>query len=488
MAVELSRHGARFALIDDDEGPTPLHESRALGIQARTQEVLRRLGVVDKVLAEGRLIRGAGIYSEDKRIAGIEFDPGGVQSAYTRPIVLAQSRTVRILIDRLATLGGSVAWRTKLYSLTQDSNGVSVQLAGPSEVRQEIRAGWLVGCDGSRSAVRRELGLAFEGEEYEELFLIADVQINWPMPEDEFVIDLTVEGPLVAFPFPEPGRWRLVDTTGLVNSKDPESIVGRFRELLNHHIAPGVSVSEPSWTSAFRIHRRVVNSYRVGRCFVAGNAAHVHSPAGGQGMNTGIQDAFNLAWKLALVTKGLGRDLLLDSYNAERRPVALSVLRGTDLLTRMVTLHNPVARGLRNRLLFSLSSLSTLRRKASVQLSELAVNYRQSPIVGEDKKRVGLPRWDLVSRPPATSSPLVPGQTLEIGFPMWRCMQGIRPIPPGIDFPVHSQDRVSISCFSTASRQNLPRLRTGKRSRRRSIQRMRKLYCSGESSLPQRRI
>jgi 2-polyprenyl-6-methoxyphenol hydroxylase-like FAD-dependent oxidoreductase len=171
-------------------------------------------------------------------------------------------------------------------------------------------------------------------------------------------------------------RSRLAESTGVANSKDPDSIVVHFRELLSHYVAPGISVSEPSWTSTFHIHRRVVNSYRVGRCFVAGDAANMHSSAGGQGMNTGIQDAFNLAWKLALVIKGSGSDLLLDSYNAECRSVGYSALRGTDLLTRTVALCNPVARGLRNQLLSSLSSLASVRRKATVHLSELTVNRR----------------------------------------------------------------------------------------------------------------
>jgi 2-polyprenyl-6-methoxyphenol hydroxylase-like FAD-dependent oxidoreductase len=385
MAVELYRHGVQCALIDDDEGPTPLNESRALGIQARTQEVFRQLGVVDQVLAEGRPMRGAGIYSNGKRIARLEFELGKIQSAYIHPIILAQSRTERILVDRLAALGGSVAWHTALEGFTQDTDGVSAQVAGPAGARREVRARWLVGCDGSRSAVRHGLGLSFEGGEYEEVFLIADVHIDWSMPDDEIHMELTPEGPLIAFPLPEPGRWRLVDTTGLVDAKEPDSIVARFRDLLTRYVAPGASVDESSWTSSFHIHRRVVNSYRVGRCFVAGDAAHLHSPAGGQGMNTGIQDAFNLAWKLALVLRGLGREVLLDSYNVERRPVAVSVLKGSDRLTRLVTLHNPLARSFRNRLLSLLSGLATVRRTASVQLSELAVNYRGGPIVAEDQ-------------------------------------------------------------------------------------------------------
>jgi 2-polyprenyl-6-methoxyphenol hydroxylase-like FAD-dependent oxidoreductase len=195
LATDLYRHGVECALIDDGDGPTPLHESRALGIQSRTQEVFRQLGVVDEVLAKGRPIRGASIYSEGKRTAGIKFDLGQVESEYTHPIALAQSRTERILIDRLAALGGSVAWQNKLESFTQDNDGVSVQVIGPSEVRQEIRTRWLVGCDGSRSAVRHCLGLSFEGGEYQEAFLIADVHIGWSMPDDEIVVELTPEGP-----------------------------------------------------------------------------------------------------------------------------------------------------------------------------------------------------------------------------------------------------------------------------------------------------
>ncbi len=135
-----------------------------------------------------------------------------------------------------------MAWQNKLESFTQDNDGVSVQVIGPSEVRRQIRTRWLVGCDGSRSAVRHCLGLSFEGGDYEEAFLLADVHIDWSMPDDEMVMELTPEGPLVAFPLPEPGRWRLVDTTGVIDAKDPESIVARFRDLLTSYVAPGAAV------------------------------------------------------------------------------------------------------------------------------------------------------------------------------------------------------------------------------------------------------
>ena len=204
------------------------------------------------------------------------------------------------------------------------------------------------------------------------------------MPDDEISVVLTPGGPFVGFPLPESGRWRLVDATGTVEAVDPDAITARFRDLVNRFAAPEATVDEASWTSSFGIHRRVVDRFRQGRCFLAGDAAHVHSPAGGQGMNTGVQDACNLAWKLALAVRGEASAGLLDSYDAERRPVALAVLRGTDLMTRLVTLQNPLARSVRNRFFRLASGLGLVRRKASLELSELAVRYPESPIVAKD--------------------------------------------------------------------------------------------------------
>ena len=198
-------------------------------------------------------------------------------------------------------------------------------------------ARWLIGCDGARSTVRHALNLEFEGAEYDETFLLADLRIEWERPDDEATIIFAKEVQIGAFPLPEPGRWRLVDASGAVGTDDPPRAVERFQSLLNANGFPHARLSEPVWVSSFRIHRRVVDRFRSGNCLVAGDAAHIHSPAGGQGMNTGIQEACNLAWKLGLVHAGVARDPagLLDSYGAERRPIALDVLRGTDLATRL---------------------------------------------------------------------------------------------------------------------------------------------------------
>jgi 2-polyprenyl-6-methoxyphenol hydroxylase-like FAD-dependent oxidoreductase len=383
-ACELRRHGVNCLMIDQDEGPTPLTESRALGIWARTLEVLGKVGVVGRVLDEAVRVRGLNIYSGGRRLVHLDTDGEAADTPYPTLVALPQGQTERVLIDRLGTLGAGVAWRTRLTHLDQDDRGVTATLAGPDGATRTVRAGWLVGCDGARSAVRHGLGLEFKGAEYEELFLLADARIDWDLPHDQVHAMLQPGGGgVAAFPLPGPGRWRLVDATGVLETDDPEQIGNRFREVIRASGHPAATISDLNWTSAFRIHRRVADRFRVGRVFLAGDAAHIHSPAGGQGMNTGIQDVFNLAWKLALVDSGRASDRLLDSYSDERRPVALGVLRGTDLATRAITLRGAIPLAVRNHLLACLNRTGLLRR-LRLMLSELNVAYRDSPIVGED--------------------------------------------------------------------------------------------------------
>ncbi len=385
MACELRRQGVECLVVDADDGPTPLHESRALAIHASTMEVFHRLGVADPMVAQGRPVHGLSVYHGTNRIMGFRLALSPDETRYPYILSLPQGQTERILIERLGELGGEVAWSTRLSSFKSDVNGVTAVLKGPSGGATHVRARWLIGCDGPRSVVRHALGLSFAGGEYPERFLLADVRLHWPMPTDEGAIVLTSDGPFLSIPLPESGWWRLIDATGAVEVDEPDAIVARFREMTARVAASGTPAmfDEVRWASSFLIHRRIVDRYRAGRCFVVGDAAHLHSPAGGQGMNIGVQDAVNLAWKLALVVRGEGREEILDSYNAERRPVAERVLRGTDWLTRVLTLRNPVARGVRNALLGVLSGVDAVRRKLSRELSELSVSYRKSPIVGE---------------------------------------------------------------------------------------------------------
>jgi 2-polyprenyl-6-methoxyphenol hydroxylase-like FAD-dependent oxidoreductase len=386
MACELARHGVRCRIVD--EGPGPTEQSRALGIQARTLEVFEQMGVVDEVLARARKIHGVGVFADGQRISHITFDLEALETHYPYLLVLPQGETERILVERLKSHGIEVERRTKFVGLSQDDSGVWANLVDDEGRCSRIHAPWLVGCDGARSIVRKALDLPFEGAEYEESFLLADVRLDWDRPEDEFTIILTPDGPLVAFPFHQPGRCRLVHASSKPldpSQAVPDQVVARFEAMLHANGCPRAVVAEPTWTSVFKIHRRVAERFRRGRCFIAGDAAHIHSPVGGQGMNTGIQDAYNLAWKLALVEQGASPDSLLDSYSLERRSVVAGVVQGSDLATRVVTLRNPLAKSLRNHLAGLLGEFDFIARKLSKTVSELGVEYHQSPIVHEDR-------------------------------------------------------------------------------------------------------
>jgi 2-polyprenyl-6-methoxyphenol hydroxylase-like FAD-dependent oxidoreductase len=385
MACELLRQGVPCRIVEQNEGPTPLTQSRALAIQARTMEALENVGATEHIVAHGRKVHGINGYHGGRRIVHLTLDLDALDTSYPFLFTLPQGQTERILIDVLKSRGGTVEWRTQMTGLQNDAS-IRATLKGPDGTEQTVSARWLIGCDGARSTVRRELHLPFQGTEYEETFCLADVRIDWQQQNDEATVIVDKGIQVGAFPLPEPGRWRLVDASESVGTDDPAQAVERFQDLLNSHGFPKARVSDPGWVSSFRVHRRVVDRFRVGSCLLAGDAAHIHSPAGGQGMNTGIQEACNLAWKLGLIHAGVARDPegLLDSYAAERRPIALDVLRGTDLATRAITVRNPLLESLRNRLASFLSEFDFVRQRISVGISELGINYRRSPIVAED--------------------------------------------------------------------------------------------------------
>ncbi len=384
LACELRRHGMGCKVIDVGEGPTPPSESRALGIQARTLEVFEDVGVVETLFKQGKKVLAVNAYRHGKRFARLELDLKRLHTPFPFLLILSQGETERALLNLLADQGGAVNWRTRLETMLPDDQGISATLTDLDGQKQTVRARWLIGCDGARSVVRQKLGLSFQGTSYEEKFLIADLKIHWDRNPNEAHVLLTSQGVVPAIPLPEPDCWRLIDTSGTVETDDPETIIERFRSAIRDAGFPSSKVDHPIWTSSFRIHRKVADRFREGRCFVSGDAAHIHSPAGGQGMNTGIQDAYNLAWKLALVHSGTAHDALLDTYDLERRPIAEAVLQGTDQATRLITLRNPLARWTRDRLIANLAPLRRFRHFVSEAISELRLNYPDSPLSAED--------------------------------------------------------------------------------------------------------
>jgi len=376
MALELTRHGVPCRIVDKSAGRSS--KSKALGVQARTMEVFGIMGVQEAAIQAGHKIFGMSLYAHEKRLARIGFE--ALESPCPFVLVLPQSETERILGDRSREMGIEVERNVEVTGFSQEAHGVAATLRHADGRLEIFHAPWLIGCDGAHSVVRHTLGLPFEGAPYEEGFILADVKIDWSLPEDELSLFLSEDGVLGFFPMGG-GMHRIVASLP-VGTEQEAPTIGQIQALVNQRGPRDARVSDPAWLSAFRIQRRMVPRFREGRVFLAGDAAHIHSPAGGQGMNTGIQDAFNLAWKLGLVTSGAAPESLLDSYSAERVPVARKVLRITDSITHGATLHNPVAQRIRNRVIPALARLGFARRRFLKELTEIGVSYPSSPIVG----------------------------------------------------------------------------------------------------------
>src|SRR5215467_1800546 len=379
LASGLARRGTGCRLIDKLPAPSP--ESRALAIFPRTLEVFESIGVIDSVLELGHRIDHIAVYSEGRQIALVSISE--VPSPYPFVVSLPEQETERILTSHLARFGIEVERESSLAGFTQDETGVVATLDSQGRNRA-CTASYLVGCDGARSTVRHALNIPFKGAAYDETFVLADVKLTGRRHDDEISLYLHRDGILIFIPMPG-GKFRVV--ADLAPDSNRQIAVrptpAEIQELVEHRGPGGVIVSDPSWISTFNISRRKAERFSQGRVFLAGDAAHIHSPAGGQGMNTGIQDAHNLAWKLTLVASHQSPENLLDSYDAEREPVAAGVLEFTDQFTKMATLHNRVAQGIRDLALHLLASLPRFEQNLAERLAELAVSYHDSPIVEE---------------------------------------------------------------------------------------------------------
>jgi 2-polyprenyl-6-methoxyphenol hydroxylase-like FAD-dependent oxidoreductase len=397
VAGELARHGVLPMLVDAREGCS-VH-SKALAVHSRTLEVFEDVGVAEEALRRGRRMHGVNAYAAGRRIVNVGFDELDAPHPYV--LILPQGDTEEILEARARSLGVEVQRQTKLVALVQDDEAVTATLEDQSGARRDVRARWLVACDGAHSTVRAALGTPWEGEDIDARFVIADVRVSWELDPDEARIFFSTEGVLAFFPLPEDGRWRIVATIASERAPDPPTL-DFFRGVYLERSHIPATIDEPTWLSTFTIRQRKVARYRTGRVFLAGDAAHAHSPIGGQGMNTGLQDAYNLAWKLALVSRGLAAPSFLDSYHAEREPVATGVLFTTGVQTRVVTLRHPVAQAIRNHLAPVLTSLEVVQQRAARATGELDVAYRKSPIVEE--RRAG-PASITIGRAPGDERP-----------------------------------------------------------------------------------
>ena len=383
LANQLGRRGVRVMIVDRHSGPA--QQTRAMAVHARTLEIYSRLGIAQRALELGRRGNGANLWAQGKWSARIPLgEIGKSVSPFPFVLMLGQDDNERIMGDHLRNWGMAVQWNTELTAIHQEAGHVTATLKQPDGSSREVTAAYVAGCDGGHSAVRELSGIGFPGAPYEHVFFVADTEATGPMVADELNVYLWRDGFHLFFPMRGKDRWRVI---GIL----PKKLQGRddvaFEELspdIRREAGADLTFKECSWFSTYRIHHRAAEKFRDRRCFLLGDAAHVHSPMGGQGMNTGLQDAYNLAWKLALVVKGKADAALLDTYAAERMPVARRLLKTTDRAFVMVVSDNWLAGLFRTRILARVAAFAMTFERAKQlafrTLSQTGITYRESPL------------------------------------------------------------------------------------------------------------
>lgn len=387
LACELYRHGVPARIVDKAEGTTKW--SKALVVHARTMEVFERMEVLPRALELGRRVKGASIRAYGEEILHIDLDD--LDAPHNFFLDLNQADTEAMLYARLLELGGEVEWHTEVTAIEAGADSVTVRVRRNGDGNGDERTyDYVCACDGAHSFVREALKLPFPGGRNEPQFLLADVKLTWNRSPDRWYADIHEDALFYAAALKEPGRWRIITELPRNGSIPPPASLQRGESptmedvqlLLSHSGYDDIGAHDPNWLSWFKVNHRILDSFSYGRVFLAGDAAHLHPPVGGQGMNIGLHDAFNLAWKLALVMKGEAAPGLLDSYSAERRPAAAGVVEFTEVALRSGLAQSAVARHLRDTLVRGLDHVTPVKSRLEKVLAEIAVNYRGSPIVG----------------------------------------------------------------------------------------------------------
>ncbi|MFI5001731.1 MAG: FAD-dependent monooxygenase [Reyranellales bacterium] len=377
LANELVRHGVSVRIVDKAAARTD--KSKALVMWSRTLELFDDAGYAKSFLSAGFPAHGAQISTGKQIIARVTLD--SIDSRYPYALMIPQSETERVLEERLESAGVKVERTIELTGFAEKGERVEATLAGAGGGTETVAADWLIGCDGAHSTVRHGMGLPFEGSTLQSDWALADGHVSGLEPRDRLHIFWHRDGILAFFPMGGE-RWRAIADLGPVegDGRRADPTLEEVQALVTQRGTPGIAMTNPIWLAAFRINERKVKDYRRGRVFLAGDAAHIHSPAGGQGMNTGMQDAFNLAWKLSLVIDGSARAALLDSYSVERSAVGGRVLRNAGRLTDAALLRNPIAQGLRNTVVRFAVGFPQVQHKVANQLSEMDIGYPESPL------------------------------------------------------------------------------------------------------------
>ena len=384
LACQLTRYSVDFVIVDKTEGVTPY--SKALGVHARTLEIYEQIDLAQKAVAQGTVAGRARMLERGEVLGEVDLsNVGQGLSAYPYMLVLEQSRNEQLMYEWLKSHGRDVLWQTELETFSQEATTVTAHVKNSSGESQPIEGKYLVGCDGPHSPVRHALGLHFEGSTFGRLFYVADVRIDWNFSHDALTVCIAPHGVVAFFPMPGEKRWRIVGAFPEGHEKEEgevlyEEIEARIKEEAELEL----DITRVDWFSTYKVHTRHVDRFGSGRCFVAGDAAHIHTPAGGQGMNTGIQDAYNLAWKLALVLKHSAHERILDTYNEERLPNAKRLTATTDRMFNLAagkdwfvglirtTIFPPMAK--------YILSIEAVRRRFFILISQIGIRYRDSSL------------------------------------------------------------------------------------------------------------
>ena len=384
LACQFVRHGIDFVIVEKNEGVTPY--SKAIGVQARTLEIYEQLGLADEAIAQGA-IGGKGRFLVGGEVRGeLDFSNiGEGLSAYPFILLLEQSKNERLLYDYLRSHEKEVLWNTELESFTQTEAGVTAQVRNPDGASQSIAAKYLVGCDGAKSPVRHALGLEFGGSTFERMFFVADAQVDWQFSHDALHICLAQETFVVFFPLKGEKRYRIVGVFPEEFAREEGDVLyEEIEQRIKEEAELDLDIHHVEWFSTYKVHTRHVSKFSDGRCFLAGDSAHVHSPAGAQGMNTGIQDSYNLAWKLALVLKGVAAEKLLETYNEERLENAKNLLQSTDRMFQLVASPEWLLSFLRMNVFPPIAkyifNLDLVKQFIFPIISQIGINYRHSTL------------------------------------------------------------------------------------------------------------
>ncbi len=389
LACQLIRHGVDFLVIDKNETTTP--HSKAIGVQARTLEIYEQIGLADELIDAGRIAAKARMIVGGKVRGEAEFaEFGKGLSPYPFILMVEQGAHEALLYRFIRSHGKDIRWQTTLESFSQTGEGIAAQIRSADGATETIEAKFLVGCDGAKSLVRHSLGLTFEGSTFERMFYVADVQINWDFTQDAGNAFLMKDTLLAFFPMKRDKQWRIVGTFPEEFAKDEGDVLyEEIEERIKQDTELDLDITDVNWFSTYKVHTRHVNKFSVGRCFLAGDSAHIHSPAGAQGMNTGIQDGYNLAWKLAMVLKDKASLEILNTYNEERLPNAKVLTRTTDRFFDLAASPGAFLSFARMYVFPYIANFAFRLRSVTKRLfplvSQIGINYRSSSLsIGEN--------------------------------------------------------------------------------------------------------